>query len=373
MSFQYKILFQTDILHSYFDGGLAKDIWFEPTLQCASLLKDYRLNFKNTDNGFLLIAEQISADGVNWAQAAPIDIGQSFNFFIFSSRTDFLNITNASLSSFSGGRKFFFGNNAATPTTATAPSTLSFDVWNSTPLTTALNLGSPNLVATVNRTVNPFWLILLDVNANIISKTFVARNAANQIIYDKVLLAGQPLPENIYTLQQTDAAGAVLFSESFFLTDSTADASTAGIFQIQYNAAVDAAVTAGDEIHFTAKLAARKIQWVYRVEVDQYTLPTEIPNNYNPAMLCLNTVNNMVPVLGQFNPNILPGAPIVVTFESNVAIDLKESPYTGVSLQDKTNAPALNPIINNLPNPSPQWLEDAGGGNYKAEVSLKIK
>jgi hypothetical protein len=373
MSFQYEILFQADMLHSYFDSGMAKDIGFKPTLQCASLLKDYRLNFKNTSNGFLLIAEQITNDGVNWVQAAPIDVGQSFNFFAFSSRSDLLNITDANLSNFSAGRKFFFGNNAATPTTATPPARLSFDIWNGATLTSGVSLGSTNFVAAVNKSLNPFWLVMLDANANIISKTFIARNSANEIIYDKVLLTEQPLPEDIYTLQQTDALGNVLSSESFFLTDSAADVSTIGIFQIRYNAAVDAAVTAGDEIHFTAKLAARKIKWVYRIEVDQYSLPTEIPNNYNPAMLCLNSVTNTVPVLGPFTPNILPGTPTVVSFESNSAIALKESPYIGVSLQDKTNAPALNTIINNLPNPSPQLLGDAGPGNYKAEVSLKIK
>jgi len=372
MSFRYEILFQADVLHSYFDSGAAKDIWFEPTLECAKLLRDYHLGFRNTGNGFVVFTEQVTSDGINWVQRLPIDVGEDFNFVMHSSRADFLNITDSDLKAFSGSKIFFTGNNAGTPTSSPGPSKLSFDILSGA-LATALSLAPTNLIAVVDRQNNPVWLVLQDGSGTTISKTLIKRNTLGQITEDNVRLSDQPLPEGVYTLQQTDAAGAVLSSKSFFATDSSAAASAIGIFQIQYNNAVDAAVTANQEIHFTAKLAARKITWVYRIQVDKYDLPAEIPNNYNPAMLCLNAVNNVVPVLGQFNPSVIAGPPAVVTFVSNTAIGLKESPYTGVSLNDKTNAPALSTIINNLPNPNPQWLADAGGGNYKAEVSLKIK
>ena len=390
MNTYYEILFQLNVFHRYFrddDNNRCKALVFEPTAECKVKLRDHRLLFKNTENGFIIIAEKMLTGGTETNPVlAPVikpEPGTIFNFFIRSSRADFLNITDANLPAFEGGKKFYFRNEPANPTiTAVRPqapegdnlwltngtTVSSITIHNLTMLNNALRIAPAVFNAPVQAGINPFRLVLRDPANTIIADKFIPRNRLNQIVAETVLLSSDPFEENIYTLEQVNAGGVILASEKYFLTpQSSSDA--VGIFQLDYNTVLDG--TGATEFQFIVDLQTRFVHWSYKIQVDQYTDPLDVVNNYNPDDLRLNTLANNVPVLGLFNKVKDLGPPIMLSFDSTALIPFKEEAYAGVHLVDKDDLAKF--IIPHLPNPDPMILKDAGGGNYKSEIYLKIK
>jgi hypothetical protein len=390
----FEILFEVNVTHRFYspdDEFRCKALLFEPTAACSQLLREHKLYFRPTVNGFIIAAEKkMTGAGT---EAVPvltpvmdIEPGTCFNFLIRSNRRDFLNITDADLTKFEGGRKLFLRNDLNSPLATTievqAPEMNNFllmpnplvttvTVHSLGPLTRTLKLGPSGFVAPVKLADNPVKVILRDADGNLVVQKNVPRNSAGDIIVDRILLADTPLQENIYLLQQVDATGVIVSDETWFLSSQSGSGDIEGIFQLQYNHAL--INTAANQYRFEVDLEARSVQWTYKIQVDQYD-PPNVLESYDPNDLRLNTTTNNVPVLGtSFNQSNVPGPPIVVTFDSLAQVPLQEEPYVGINLRDNNVIGTDENIISNLPNPNPMMLSDAGGGNYKIEMFLKIK
>ncbi|MBL7731666.1 MAG: hypothetical protein JNM88_10850 [Chitinophagaceae bacterium] len=392
MKAYFEILFQVNVFHRFYpdeDDNRCKALSFEPTNDCSRLLREHKLYFKQTDNGFIIAAEKKMTGGTEAAPllepVAEIEPGTCFNFFIKTNRLDFLNITDADLTQFAGGKKFYLRNNVNSPLTTNnvvqTPDMNNFwltvnsivttvTVHDLAPLTDTLKIGTVNFAAPVNIPDDPAKLVLRDADGNTVLRKTVPRNSLNEITTGSLLLADSPLPENIYHLEQVDSTNTVLSEETWFLTEQAGSSGIEGILQLQYNHALKN--TGATEYQFEIDLDARAVQWSYRIQVDEYEDPLDAVNNYNPDDLRLNTLLNNVPVLStSFTQAKDTGPPVLVRFDSVGLIPLREEAYKGVNLVDK-DALAV-PIIANMPNANPSMLRDAGGGNYRSEIFLKIK
>jgi hypothetical protein len=367
MAFEYDILCQVNFLHGYFDDGIARGLVFSPTAGTQRILDEHRIRFKSIPGGFILITEKIF-DGLNWVPVIPVDPVTCFNFFVTLEWMPLLNVTDADLTKFNDGNKFYFRNSAATPVVNSGNQSV-FTVFSGATVSAGLRIAAPGFSFPVDPVLNPYQIRLRDADNNLISEKIVPRNSSSQITVTGLQMADDSLPENIYLFQQVSYTNIVLQQDVFFLTNSNPDIRAAGIFQIQYNAAVD--TSPGGEKIFNVQLSARKIKWSYHVQVDQYTLPTEIPNNIDPAKVFLNNLLNSVPVLGtSFTSSLTPGPPIFVDFISNIPVALRETPYQGIQLIDK--GPPLRIILDNLPNPDAEFIQKTAG-QLNMEVALKIK
>ncbi|MGV3590390.1 MAG: hypothetical protein ACO1PZ_01800 [Gammaproteobacteria bacterium] len=56
---QYAALVSLLVRHSYFAGGVCRDLAFEPDAETATLMRQERLLMKTTDSGFTLVAEML--------------------------------------------------------------------------------------------------------------------------------------------------------------------------------------------------------------------------------------------------------------------------------------------------------------------------
>lgn len=388
MKAYFEILFQLNVFHRFYppeDEFRCKTLHFEPTTATFGKLKEYGLFFKDTSNGFMILAHKTLTGGteVNPALTPLIDIPADtfFNFFIYADRPDFLNITDTDLGIYSEKRKFFFRNEAGDPM-VTAPVmrnpgvdnpwlsvnsiVTTVTVHNLAPLTRVLKLANIRFDAPVNILLNPVRLVLRDIAGNPVAEKLVPRSFQNAILAEKMLLSPSPLEENIYILQQVDGGGAVLGEERYFLTPQNGNQETAGLFQVNFSNALKG--TGATEYQFEIDIDTRSVQWSYNIQVDENPNPLD---NYNTADLHLNNVAENVPSLGTvFTKAVNPGPPVMVSFNSNTLVPLQEMAYRDVNL---IYLPLPDPIINDLPNPNPFRLKEAGVGSFKSEIYLKIK
>jgi hypothetical protein len=358
-----EILYQADFFHGYYPDNRTDCLTFEPTEACAAILQEHRLKFKNTGTGFIIVAEKILDSGV-WKQLVPIVTGTCLHFYIYQRCDDLLNVTDADIRKYSGGGKYFFRNNGSMAAADHLPEYSAFTLFNNTTLSDSLFVAGTLFNAPIAISLDPNKLVLRDADDNIVAEKIIERNSNNEIYYSSLTFADTPLPENIYKLQQVDAANAVIAEDRYFLAGGQYRPGIAGVFQIQHNAVVEA--SAGREKHFVVNLAPRKIKWSYRVQVEQYTNPMEALNNYDINDLEIDASG---PALGLFNAVIAPAG--IVTFTSASLINIRKKPYDNIKLQDK--GPPVKVVMPNLPNPDPLLMKDIGGGVYQSEIALKIK
>ena len=385
----FEIFFGVNVLHRYYrpeDDFRCKALSFEPTNGTLDKLKGNGLYYKDTQNGFMIVAHKNLTGGTEAAPvltpAIPLEPGTFFNFFIYANRPDFLNITDADLTQYTNNRKFFFRNEAADPMVTTpgvghppnmnnpwltATSQVSeISVHNLTTLTRSLRIANNYFDAPVKISDDPVSLRLRDAAGNIVAEKIVPRSVQNKILADRLRLDPSGLEENIYKLQQMDGTGAVISEENYFLTPQSGKSDIVGIYQIDYSALLDG--TGSDVFQFEVDLDTRSVLWNYVVQVEASAVSPYIPNQIH-----LNTPGDTVASLGgiTFSRSVTVGTPSIVKFDSSpVLIPLQEMPYPDVNL---IYTPLPDPIIPNLPNPNPMRLTDAGGGGFKAEIYLKIK
>lgn len=374
MRLYYEPVIHMEVFHAFYKDGLCKALTFEPTPECLNTLNQFRLIFKNTETGFALVGEKKNTGTEMAPVLVPkidIPVGTKFYFFIKTLRNDFLNITDADMIQLAEGKKFYFWNAPLTPVVVNG-SIATLDIHNA-PITTALLPGVVNFMAPVNIAEDPFKLVLLDANANVVTEQTVPRDKYNKIIADKIRMSDTPLPEGIYDVQQVDAAAMITSVQRYFLTQPGLAWDIAGILAIEYNATLS---SHDDKIvKLEIHLPNRGIHWVYQVEVEKYTDPTEVGFTYDPNNLFLNnTSNNVASVSSVFTKSVIvpvnPQDNNKVRWKSNNLIGLREASYKDIKLIDTA---ATDPVIENMPNPDPIKMKDDGGGNYETEVFMKIK
>jgi hypothetical protein len=371
MSSYFETVIQFDVFHSFYNDNRCKDLIVEPTSECALLLRRFRLLFKKTLSGMVVIGEKRNIGTEAVPVLVPfIDIPprEKFYFTITSLRDDFLNITDADMEALAGGKKFYLQNSMVAPVVNGNVAT--FTVHNNTPLIRAVELGSTAFYAPVLIAEDPVKLRLLNADRITVTEITVPRNSASEITAETLLMTDADLPEGLYTLEQIDATAAITSSREYFLTDPKPGKRILGILCVDYNHFVE--LHQDKEVRMETYLANRAVRWVYRVEIEKYKEPAEVPFTYQAANIFLNNNTNTVPSVGSaFTKTILippdPNDNVKIRFRSNNLIPIRESPYKDVRLMNSGLS-----LIDHLPTPLPAMMKFAGG-NYETEIFLKIK
>lgn len=95
MSSLYKILFSVNLLHDYYADGKSRDFLVMPTQDCADILKNYRLIFRQIENRIILLAP-VKQNGKDFKLEFEILENTVFRFYLLIDNPYFLNITSLS-------------------------------------------------------------------------------------------------------------------------------------------------------------------------------------------------------------------------------------------------------------------------------------
>jgi hypothetical protein len=378
----YHIIIQLDVFHDYFpleENHVCTSLQFTPCTSCFQTLRQLRLLFKKTENGFVIVGEKKNLG----TDAAPIleplvDIpeGTKFNFLITETDNNFINITDTDPHLFSDGKKYVF-RNTDSQQAVVAGNIATINIHNNSPLNEVVTLAPPLFTAPVVVAENPVKVVLRGSEGEFITEKTVPRDAGNNIVAGGLLLCDTPFVEGIYTLQQVNALNAVTSEKRYFLFEPVTGVRVNGIVQLTYNNIM--AAQSKKEIHTTIHLNPRSVFWIYKVDIEKYEDPVEFNLRIKPLNLKVDSVPSIPAVGTPFTKTILfvsanPADWFLndkVQFRSNNPIPLKKKPYE--QLQLVHTAVPQPVIINNLPNPDPLAMEETTPNTYEIEMYLKVK
>ncbi len=383
MKSYFEILYQLEVFHNYFpaeEQHRCTSLRFLPTEPCRRLLSDQRLVFKSSENGFVIVAEKKNTGTDALPNLVPffsIPTGTRFHFFIMERDNEFLNITDLDPELFADGKKYLFRN---TPfqQAAVSGNDASFHIHNNIPLTEALTLAPSLFLAPVAIAQNPVKLVLRDAESEFVAEAAVPRDSFGVISAERILISNQPLPEGVYTLQQLNAASAIVDQKKYFLCENIPGFRVNGIAAITCYPHLQA--QENRHSHFIISLLPRQAHWVYHIDIEKYEDPAEFnTKRVLPGDLVINTALSTPAVGTAFTKTIVQASPLPqdwfindkVSFRSNNPIPLQKQTYERVELHNNSLAPPA--IIRNLPNPPPLALRKTGPNQYEADIYLKVK
>lgn len=93
LQFQYKFLFQVDLENNYFSDNNLRSYRILPTKETHSLISSFGFLFRNTENGFGILADNINTERLVMQLENIKNAGKSFDFLFYIDDSFFRNYT----------------------------------------------------------------------------------------------------------------------------------------------------------------------------------------------------------------------------------------------------------------------------------------
>lgn len=351
----YYKLFNINALHSYYKDGICKNLSIVPTADCLKKIKNCKLLFRQTGNGFKIAYKAVDDLGTPLIDAS----GLLFTFVItLKDANELLNITNLNVDTqvFTSRKVLHFANNPVEVKTLTHKfiDYLKPQIFNYQLPFKAINLTSD--IASLE---------VLAMNGTTILGPFTPISPDNDgCYYKKINLTGYPSGK--YTFRVSDTNNTPR-DELIYIDNELSKQTVFGLLEIEYHA------NTLDE--YEISLIRQESFWKYlivnksgSIDLESYNLFVKDTGNENPY-----------PYLKRYkftkgqepDPVVRVNGYDTIVFTSKVKIPFYEEPLSSIELvkTDKAGGSAAEGItlIKHLPNP-----KIAGVINKKSESEIYV-
>ena len=389
VSILYTRLFNLSLYHDYYERGIAKDLFLEPTLETKAFIRGGRMLFKNIPKGGTVLYRTLSDEITPFVDKGP-EARLKFSLSV-NNLSEFLNITdlNESVSrTFKSGNVIYLRNDPTTPSSdPDTPEDLSYellDFLESRLFTYAFTV-DPALTApgdvdlTVTDETNTAVSVGKDVNGLPFPTTLtVARDTEGNYSQQIDL---RELPKGKYTITLRDASDNSLIREVEFYADEALNGKKLlAIVDIEFNAATNHIYNSTWE--YAVRFSRKTSVWKYYI-VDK---TQKIADLDNFDLTIVDQRSEVVPPYAASYTFTRDGAEPhadvringfdTVIFKSDALspIPFFEAPLPRMQLRKIPNNPVDTEqvIIQNLPNPRHNGVIKEEGGVLESEIYVFI-
>ena len=372
MSVYFAPLFSFHCVHDYYTEKLCPDLQFEPTAQCAEMLSGYRLVYKPTINGGVVVSEckntGTEAEPI-WTPLNSPEKGMILNFKVIMKNPLFLNITDINQSQICSRSAFVFANkeNFTAEEPDEAPDKKRFvEMQTGVPANPVPTVG-PIFIYPLPMPQKPVAVRLYDESGKKM-QDIILKPGMNTVGFD---LSGAR--EGFYEVRCLNGSGVVVKTDQLFVSDAFLSPQLLGYARVTFLKDVMDHI---DTPHvYTLSFKNRKIKWKYDITLNR------VKNGDNIDTSKLKLVNP--PVSFKLNEISSPQDETKrVEFLSDTAISLREKPYAGIGLQlltdttdtgnDQPEKPEPMDLLKNMPNPAIDRLVTDERGDLLSVMYLKI-
>lgn len=376
MNISYTRLGEVEFRHEYFKNGRNSDLTVVPSEETNRFLKNGSILVRQIP-GRLILLYRTEADETTALQ--PLKTPISFHFSLIASNPSFFyqitNLDTLSKKFESGNVPFFTNNPSNSSANENSPETLDFSLLDgskSSLFSLSLNLQtSPSSVRIKVR--NQYDEVISSGNYPNGSplpdgfEYFPDDSGLFRIFFNL-----SPQPEGVYTFSLRNAADDTdLWVKKYWIGGFTSIRPSIGILQLNYVSSP--ANLYGTTEYYRLRFTALKSIWTYFIingsnQVDFVSTDLEIEDGET-----LPVVPYEIYLFDQIgdspNADILISNKQTVVFQSQQEIPFYQQPKLQLKLK-KTGID--QPILSNLPNPSPGQLLKKNGDTYNSEIYVYI-